>query len=401
MNLSLNISQTDQAMPRFRKPEPPLKVAGLFSGIGGVEKGLHKSGHQSTLFCEIEEGAIAVLKERFPDIPLHSDVRTLKNLPIGTDLLTGGFPCQDLSQAGKLKGILNGKNSSLVTEIFRLIQENDVPTVILENVPFMLSLDKGKAMSVLTEAFEHLGYKWAYRLVNSMSFGVPQRRERVIFIASKTYDPREILLGDNVIEKIHEKNQVGKAACGFYWTEGLKGLGWAVNGVPPLKGGSTIGIPSPPAILLPSGFIGTPDIRDAERMQGFPVDWTKPSNTVKKESHRWYLIGNAVTVGLTEWLGQRLIKPVIWNDDTPCWRMHEGARWAKAGWNVGDGRFCMDISAFPESKQIDNLENWLHYPLKPLSEKAAKGFLSRTERAKLRFPNGFLDAVRAHISEFT
>ena len=375
----------------------PLKIAGLFSGIGGLEKGLHKAGHESSLFCEIEDGAAAVLNKRFPEIPLHKDVRTLKSLPPNVDLITDGFPCQDLSQAGKLQGILNGQHSSLVTEIFRLIQTSNVPWVMLENVPFMLSLDKGKAMHVLTDAFERLGYKWAYRVVNSQSFGVPQRRERVIFIASNIHDPREVLFGGDFRTESEDKNQVGKAACGFYWTEGLKGLGWAVNAVPPLKGGSTIGIPSPPAILLSDGLLGTPDIRDAERMQGFPVDWTKPSNSVRKESHRWYLVGNALTVGLSYWIGKKFIHPISWDESTSCWRMADNARWTKAGWNVGQGKYCIDASAFPIKPRKIDLESWLKYPLKPLSSKASKGFLSRAERAKLRFPEGFLDAVREHI----
>jgi DNA (cytosine-5)-methyltransferase 1 len=395
--IEFQFSNGEQAAPR--KSRNPLKVTGLFSGIGGLEKGLHEAGHETRLFCEVEPGAKAVLTKHFPNVPIHDDVQTLTNLPAETELLTGGFPCQDLSQAGKLQGILNGKNSSLVTEIFRLVQNHQTPWVMLENVKFMLALDSGKAMHVLTDAFEHLGYKWAYRVVNSMSFGVPQRRERVIFIASKEHDPREILFGDNAEQPIFDKDQVGKSACGFYWTEGLKGLGWAVNAVPPLKGGSTIGIPSSPAILLPNGLLGTPDIRDAERMQGFPIDWTLPSSTVRKESHRWYLIGNALTVGLSRWIGERFINPAPWNESTPCWSMDRNSKWALGGWNVGDGKYALDISAFPLTYEPIELESWLRYPLKPLSSRASKGFLSRAERANLRFPPNFLDAVREHIGK--
>src|SRR5690606_19679397 len=102
--------------------------------------------------------------------------------------------------------------------------------------------------------------------------------------------------------------------CGFYWTEGLRGLGWAVNAVPTLKGGSSIGIPSPPAIVLPDGRVVTPDIRDAERLQGFPADWTKVAETVARRSARWRLVGNAVSVPAADWIGKRLLKPAAVKD---------------------------------------------------------------------------------------
>ncbi|MFM8818863.1 MAG: DNA cytosine methyltransferase, partial [Phycisphaerales bacterium] len=260
-----------------------MRVVGLFAGVGGVELGLRRAGHETELMCEIDEGARAVLQKRFSGIAVHDDVTTLKRLPGKIDLLTGGFPCQDLSQAGKTAGILDGSRSGLVTEVFRLVKSSQVPWVLLENVPFMLKLDQGRAMEVLADAFESLGYNWAYRVVNSLAFGVPQRRERVMFLASLDGDPRDVLFADEVAEPTALADPVGKLACGFYWTEGLRGLGWATDAVPTNKAGSTIGIPSPPAILFPDGRLGTPDIRDAERMQGFPSGWTSPANKVVRD----------------------------------------------------------------------------------------------------------------------
>jgi DNA (cytosine-5)-methyltransferase 1 len=134
-------------------------------------------------------------------------------------------------------------------------------------------------MEVIIAALERLGYHWAYRVVNSQAFGVPQRRERVYLLASQTEDPRMVLFADDEGEPKAIKWSPARA-FGFYWTEGTRGLGAAVEAVPTLKGGSTIGIPSPPAIVLPNGRIVTPSIRDAERMQGFPRDWTAPTANV-------------------------------------------------------------------------------------------------------------------------
>ena len=104
---------------------------------------------------------------------------------------------------------------------------------------------------------------------------IPQRRRRVYLLASRSENPEEYLFGEDAGEP--DKEHHAGRACGFYWTEGLRGLGWAVDAVPTLKGGSTIGIPSPPAIWMPDGRIVTPDIRDAEQLQGFDPDWTKPA----------------------------------------------------------------------------------------------------------------------------
>jgi DNA (cytosine-5)-methyltransferase 1 len=218
--------------------------------------------------CDNDPAALAVLKAKFPAVATHDDVVTLLDVPEGTSLITAGFPCQDLSQAGQTKGIA-GSRSGLIGEVFRLIRRSKTPWIFLENVPFMLQLGRGEAMNVITSALEELGYKWAYRVVDSRAFGLPQRRRRVYLVATNSGDPRTILFADDAPEHSAPTANGHGAAFGFYWTEGLRGLGWAVDAVPTLKGGSTIGIPSPPAVLLTDGRIVTPDIGDAERLQVF------------------------------------------------------------------------------------------------------------------------------------
>ncbi|MEO6786576.1 MAG: DNA cytosine methyltransferase, partial [Chthoniobacteraceae bacterium] len=173
-----------------------MNCAALFAGIAGIELGLERAGHRTALFCENEPAACAVLRRRFPGVPLHNDVTTLEALPADTELLTAGFPCQDLSQAGATAGI-RGIRSGLVGEVFRLLQNQRVPWVLLENVPFMLQLARGQAMEFVVSALESLGYRWAYRVTNSRSFGLPQRRERVYLLASLVGDPRDVLLAED------------------------------------------------------------------------------------------------------------------------------------------------------------------------------------------------------------
>jgi DNA (cytosine-5)-methyltransferase 1 len=249
-----------------------LQVAGLFAGIGGLEVGLGEAGHRASLFCEISPAARAVLAARFPGVPCEPDIRTLTSRPEDIALLVGGFPCQDLSQAGLTAGI-GGARSGLIGRVFDLLDQRPVPWVLLENVSFMLRLDRGRALTTLVEAFEERGYRWAYRVVNSLAF-LPQRRERVLFLATTTdIDPADVLLVDDA-QPPTTTTSLDTHAHGFYWTEGIRGLGWAPDAIPTMKNGSTVGIPSPPAVLMPDGTVVTPDIRDAERLQGFPADWT-------------------------------------------------------------------------------------------------------------------------------
>lgn len=153
------------------RPEPGLRVAGLFAGVGGIEQGPHRAGHQSILLNEIEPGAQAVLRARFPGIDLTGDVCDLRSLP-DVNLVAAGFPCQDLSQAGRTIGI-GGSRSGLVGQVFRLLETADPRWLLLENVPFMLQLERGRAMQHLTTELGRLGFRWAYRVVDARSFGMP------------------------------------------------------------------------------------------------------------------------------------------------------------------------------------------------------------------------------------
>jgi DNA (cytosine-5)-methyltransferase 1 len=359
-----------------------------------LELGLERAGHRTVSLCEVDPAATAVLNARFPHLKVIPDVEQYHDLPQTTELITAGFPCQDLSQAGQTLG-LDGQRSSLVGEVFRLLMTHDVPWVLLENVPFMLQLGRGRSMAIIIEALEHLGYMWTYRVVNSRAFGLPQRRERVFLLASRTEDPRDVLLADDAGERC-DPEWTEDLAAGFYWTEGRGGLGWAVDAVPTLKNGSTIGIPSPPGVVLPSGEIVKPGIRDAERLQGFEADWTQPAETVVRPSFRWKLTGNAVTVDVAQWIGERLVAPGRYEPrlDEP---LSEGKPWPRAAYNVGEGRHYADVSAWPVYRRGRHLHEFLaREELTPLSLKAISGFIARYEAGGLRKSPRFLRALHAH-----
>ncbi len=378
-----------------------MKTSGLFAGIGGFELGLGRAGHRAVHLCEILPAAQAVLQHRFPDAEISPDVKSLHALPSETELLCAGFPCQDLSQAGRTLG-LSGEKSVLVAEVFRLLREArpKIPWVVLENVPFMLQLHAGQAMRAIIDEFEVLGYRWAYRVVDSFGFGVPQRRERVFLVASLAGKPEDVLLADDS-PIARPTTSIGARAHGFYWTEGLTGLGWAPDAVPTLKNGSTIGIPSPPAILLPDGRLVKPDIRDAERLQGFEdvhgEPWTIRAESVARASVRWSLVGSAVTVQVAEWLGRRLKNPGVFQDLHHAVFPSSG-KLPKAAWFDGKVRRAAIVSLDPLGIRPASLTAFLQHPGDPLSLKAASGFLNRTRRAKLRFDPSFIQAVEAYVT---
>src|SRR5665213_3162772 len=116
-----------------------MQTVGLFAGIGGLEHGLSRAGHVTLAVSEIWGPACAVLADRL-NVPNLGDVSRIASLPSECELITAGFPCQDLSQAGFTQGI-SGSRSGLVGAVFELLDRQRVPRVLLENVSFMLRLD--------------------------------------------------------------------------------------------------------------------------------------------------------------------------------------------------------------------------------------------------------------------
>lgn len=379
--------------------DQPVRVVSLFSGIGGIERGLDRGSksYEAIYSCEWWDPAREVLMHRFPETELVSDINDISSLP-PAEIVVGGFPCTDLSQAGRTAG-LDGDQSGLVLKALALIEHHDADWLLLENVRNMLVLHKGAAMDAITTELERMGFRWAYRLVDSRFTGVPQRRQRVFLLASRTHDPRPVLLAQDAGEP--EPSTFHDDAFGFYWTEGLRGLGWCQDGVPTLKGGSTIGIPSPPAIWMPGNPTGsrivTPGIRSAERMQGFPKDWTIAAASLPRgKGARWKMVGNAVTVGVTEWIGKNLQTPKKWTESVHI-PIQNGRSWPHAGWGEPGRRSAVTVSMWPVHRKYQHLREFIGNDFDPLSHRASAGFLERLDRGSMKVPEEFRSDVAQHI----
>lgn len=354
-----------------------MKVGSLFSGVGGLDLGLARAGHEHVFFCESDAYRRDVLRARLPGVPVYEDVRTLGESTwgiaadragasvdlgrweAGPGLLCGGFPCQDLSVAGRRRG-LAGDRSGLFFEFARIAATLRPEWLLVENVPGLLSSNGGRDFGVLLGTLADLGYGLAWRTLDSRFFGVPQRRRRVFIVgALADGDPRaaaeragEVLaVGSGCPRHLASRGQAGPsvaksfagrspsrlddAAVGggqlvpdrYYVEDSVNGT-LKANGsggfprtdrqrllvaAPLTKGSATgDGVNQPgrrqedDVNIVTNPGIGVRRLtpRECERLQGFPDDWTQLGDT--PDSRRYSALGDAVTVNVAEWIGGRL-----------------------------------------------------------------------------------------------
>lgn len=161
-----------------------MKVLDLFSGIGGFSLGLHRAGMETVAFCEIEKYPQLVLRKNFPGAPIYDDVRTITGAKLATDgidtidLVCGGFPCQDISNAGRRKG-LNGAKSSLWFEMLRIIRDTKPSWVIVENSAH----GKKHWLPVATEGLRELGFETVALEISAADIGANHERRRCWILA--------------------------------------------------------------------------------------------------------------------------------------------------------------------------------------------------------------------------
>jgi DNA (cytosine-5)-methyltransferase 1 len=164
-----------------RAGEVAVKFASLFTGIGGFDLGLQRAGMECVLQCDNDKSCLKLLSQKWPDVKRIEDVKKIKR--IDADLICGGFPCQDVSIAGKRKG-LAGERSGLWSEFARVIKKSHPQWVIVENVPGLLSSHGGRDFQTIIESLVECGYGVAWRILDSRYFGVAQRRRRVFIVGS-------------------------------------------------------------------------------------------------------------------------------------------------------------------------------------------------------------------------
>jgi DNA (cytosine-5)-methyltransferase 1 len=177
-----------------------LTGVSLFAGIGGFDLAMQRQGVRVVVSVEIDKNCNKVLAEHFPNTKQFNDITEVK----GSDLIeagftpdrgiiTGGFPCQDLSVAGKRAG-LAGARSGLFWEAARIVEETQSNWFIIENVPGLLTSNSGADFGVVIGTMADLGYGVAWRVLDAQYFGVPQRRRRVFIVGKR--DPNSTSAGE-------------------------------------------------------------------------------------------------------------------------------------------------------------------------------------------------------------
>lgn len=169
-----------------------MKVLDLFSGIGGFALGLEAAGFEAVAFCEIDPYAQKVLKKKWPGVPIYEDVRRitadrLVSDGIRVDVITGGFPCQDISTAGRQAGI-DGERSGLWAECARLLGEIQPSYAIFENVTNLLNGDGGDWFKRVLWDISSVGYDAEWHCIPASAIGAHHHRDRVWIVAYPNSD---------------------------------------------------------------------------------------------------------------------------------------------------------------------------------------------------------------------
>jgi DNA (cytosine-5)-methyltransferase 1 len=345
------------------------KFISLFAGVGGFDLGMEQAGHECVAQVEWDKNAAGVLKHRWPNVPLFCDVSKVSadDLP-DADFITYGFPCQDLSVAGKREG-LDGKRSGLFYEATRLIRELrtrgcGLRFAVAENVGGLFSADDGVALArCIRELLDSGACETGWRLLDSQYFGVAQRRKRVFIVSDfggQSVD--EILaITESLPGHPAPSREAGKGTAGDA-TKGVREVvSWNGDTTPKAsedvsvtlrsqQGGEGVGVAhgcdlyncditgdksmtlkaaaGNPSVNLPTVLKENLTVRrltpiECERLQGFPDNWTSEKMELNLEGNEWKAtgkvvkqadgprykaMGNAVTVNVAEWIGKQMGK---------------------------------------------------------------------------------------------
>lgn len=337
-----------------------MRFVSLFTGVGGFDLGFEQMGWECAGQVEIDKKCVEVLEHRWPDVPRHDDVTTAidwaesEGLRGSVDIVCGGFPCQDVSVAGRRAG-LAGERTGLFWDALAFAKAVEARWVVLENVPGLLSSNQGRDFGVVLTALADAGYGYIeWRVLDSQFFGVPQRRRRVFIVAGTEQPSSRPLLteqygssgdhstsraqGQEVTDRVgssvtpyvkvirsgkrdeqgnlppevwaerdtsptlnaFDNGSESRATVIAFYSTGGGNDAPAYDISPTVKIGSSQG-GNPPAVCMPP-IVRRMTPTECERLQGFPDGWTD----VVSDTQRYRQMGNAVTVPVAAYVAECL-----------------------------------------------------------------------------------------------
>ena len=354
--------------------ESSLRYLSLFSGVGGLEH----PNVAPVLACELDSSCRTVLGRQYPGIDLWADVQTLE--PPAVDMVVGGWPCQDLSSAGRLGG-LAGRRSGLFFEMLRVASAGNATTIVGENVPNLLSLNKGKEFDAVLSALTEAGFPYvSWRILNARSFGLPQDRRRLFIVASKHLEAAESL--HTAVPELDKAPRNSRLAAGFYWTGGKRSICFSPGFVPALKIGATDEKGRSPVAVFVDGRVRKLNVQENLRLQG--LEHINVEDMARSAVLR--MAGNAVAPPV----GQFVIKSVA--DTAPSHGVKTGFGAIGAAGILEDG---LPWIVEHESETLaDNLIDFLdHDDDTSLTAQAAAGLVVRSVRSGLPLPREMFEKL--------
>jgi DNA (cytosine-5)-methyltransferase 1 len=288
-----------------------MKVLDLFAGIGGFTLGLERAGFETVAFCEIEPYAQKVLRKNWPEVPIYDDVRTITadrliSDGIGVDVITGGFPCQDISVSGYQRGI-EAERSGLWSECARLIGELRPRYAIFENVTNLLNGERGAWFKRVLWDISSLGYDAEWHCIPASELGAHHHRDRVWIICY----PREVLLEDSRYGQWRDsKGTTGRQDAQRERECDTSSIERSSQDVANAERWRTCGkvttILQQACFRGPTKRSGDCDVTGARQWLAEP-DVGRVANGIPNRSHRLKCLGNAVVPPIPELIGRAII----------------------------------------------------------------------------------------------
>lgn len=319
-----------------------LRYIDVCSGISAPTAAWKPLGWQALCFAEIEAAPRAVLAHHYPDVPLHGDFTEINGDEYGpVDLLVGGTPCQDFSEAGSRVG-LDGERGQLSLEFCRLADRCGARWVVWENVTGVLSNDGGRAFGAILGGLAKRGFGFAYRVLDAQYFGLPQRRKRVVLVGYRgdwrragavVFDPGA--MSGRPAPRREAEEDLAYGFCSpttpgvakpLGAHSGNKGRGCDLDNTTYIgvdlaqitsaanKTRAEVGLPLPTLAATSRMALATEHRirymtpREHERVMGFPDDFTLVPyrGRMMADGPRNKMCGNSIAVPMLRWIGDRI-----------------------------------------------------------------------------------------------